>query len=281
MMTLKNILMHMDATDRCTERLKLAVDLARRHDAHLSGLYVVPESFYPFVNDGAYYPQAEINDWIKAEKKIAKNVEQSFRDFIEHEGILGEWRSEQGTLRRTVALHARYADLTIVGMGNTENSKNYIDPFLAEDVVMESGRPILVVPKTGQFDGVGKRVLVCWNASREAIRAINDAMPLLQLADEVTVLVVNPDEPSSGDHGEIPSADITLHLARHGVKAEAKSIKSDQSKLGEIILSRAFDAKVDLIVAGAYGRSEAREWLFGGVTYTLLHESTVPAFLSH
>lgn len=280
-MTLKNILMHMDATDRCKERLKLAGNLALRHDAHLSGLFVVPETFYPAFDDGTIFPRDVVENWQKEEQKNAENAEKTFRKFVDAAGIHGEWRSEQGPLRPIVSLHARYTDLTIVGMGNTDNSKKYVDPFLAEDVVMESGRPILVVPNTGNVDNCGKHILVCWNAKREAIRAVNDSMPLLQMADKVTVLTVNPEEPDSGNHGDIPSADIALHLARHGVKAEATSVKSDQSSVGEIILSHAFASNADMIVAGAYGHSEAREWIFGGVTNTLLRDSTVPTLLSH
>jgi nucleotide-binding universal stress UspA family protein len=280
-MTLKNILLHMDATDRCEERLHLAGDLAQRNDAHLSGLFVIREPFYPVYADGAYFPQDMIDNWEKDEKEDAEKAEKTFQEFVEAEGIHGEWRSEQGPLGQVVSRHARYADLTIVGKGGMDDPKHYPDPFLAEDVVMESGRPVLVVPNAGHFAGFGKRVLVCWNASREAVRAINDAMPLLQLADKVTVLVVNPEKPSSGDHGDIPSADIALYLARHGVKAEATSVKSNQSDVGGIILSRAFDADADMIVAGAYGHSRTREWILGGVTKTLLHETTVPAFMSH
>jgi nucleotide-binding universal stress UspA family protein len=280
-MALKNILVHMDATDRCEERLHLAGDLAQRNDAHLSGLFVFPEPFYPVYGDGAYFPQDMIDNWQKEEEENAEKAEKTFQEFVDAEGIHGEWRSEQGSLGQVVSRHARYADLTIVGKGSAVDSKQYPDPFLAEDVVMESGRPVLVVPNAGHFDGIGKRVLVCWNASREAVRAINDAMPLLQSADKVTVLAVNPEKPSSGDHGDIPSADIALYLARQGVKAEATSVKSNQSDVGEIILSRAVDADVDMIVAGAYGHSRTREWILGGVTKTLLHETTVPAFMSH
>jgi nucleotide-binding universal stress UspA family protein len=280
-MALKHILVHMDATDRCEERLHLAGDLSRRNDAHLSGLFVIPEPFYPVYGDGAYFPQDMIDNWENEEKENADKSEKTFQEFVESEGIHGEWRSEQGPLGQVVSSHARYADLAIVGKGSIDDPKHYPDPFLAEDVVMESGRPVLVVPNAGHFEGFGKRVLVCWNASREAVRAVNDAMPLLQAADKVTVLVVNPENPSSGDHGDIPSADIALYLARHGVKAEATSVKSNQSDVGEIILSRAFDADADMIVAGAYGHSRTREWILGGVTKTLLHETTIPAFMSH
>jgi nucleotide-binding universal stress UspA family protein len=242
----------------------------------------VPETIHPAArDDAAYFPQDVIDKWEENEKNNAKKVEKVFQKFLELEGIHGELRSERGSLRQVVGLHARYADLTVISMGNTDNSKVYVDPYLAVDVVMESGRPVLLVPKTGHFDDLGKRVLVCWNASRQAVRAINDAMFLLQSADKVTVLVVNPEKPSSGDHGDIPSADIALHLARHGVKTEAASVISNQSDVSDVILSRASDANVDMIVAGAYGHSEAREWIFGGVTNTLLHETTLPTFLSH
>ena len=280
-MSLKNILVHMDATDRCEERLHLAGDFARRNDAHLSGLFVIAEPFYPIYADGAYFPQDMLDNWDQEEKENAQKAEKVFQKYVDAEGIHGEWRSEQGPLGQVVSRHARYADLTIVGKGSMDDPKHYPDPFLAEDVVMESGRPVLVVPNAGHFEDFGKRVLVCWTASREAVRAINDAMPLLQAADKVTILTINPDKPSSGDHGDVPSADIALHLARHGVTAEAASVKTDQPDVGEIILSRAFDIDADMIVAGAYGHSRTREWILGGVTKTLLHETTVPAFLSH
>jgi nucleotide-binding universal stress UspA family protein len=278
---LKNILVHMDATDRCEERLHLAGELAQRNEAHLSGLFVIPEPFYPIYGDGAYFPEDMIENWEKEEKENAEKSEKTFQDFVNSEGILGEWRSEQGSLGQIVSRHARYADLTIVGKGSIDDPKQYPDPFLAEDVVMESGRPVLVIPNSGHFNGFGKRILICWNASREAVRAVNDAMPLLQSADKVTVMVVNPEKPSSGDHGDIASADIALYLARHGVKAEAASVRTNQTDVGEIILSRAFDLDTDMIVAGAYGHSRTREWILGGVTKTLLHETTVPAFMSH
>jgi nucleotide-binding universal stress UspA family protein len=280
-MALKNILVHMDATERCEERLHLAGDLAQRNDAHLSGLFVIPEPIIPIYDDGSYLPQDVIDNWENEAKENKEKSEKVFREYVDARALHGEWRSEQGPLGQVTTRHARYADLTIVGKGSLDDPKHYPDPFLAEDVVMDSGRPILVIPNAGHFEGIGKRILVCWNTSREAVRAINDAMPLLQTADKVTVLVVNPEEPNSGDHGDIASADIALFLARHGVKAEAASIKSSLSDVGEIILSRAFDVDADMIVAGAYGHSRTREWILGGVTKTLLHETTIPAFLSH
>ncbi|MBN8909554.1 MAG: universal stress protein, partial [Rhodospirillales bacterium] len=121
---------------------------------------------------------------------------------------------------------------------------------------------------------------VAWNASREAARAVNDALPLLEGAKLVTVVAINPRQ-GIGGHGDVPAADIVLHLARHGVKAEAAHTVANDISDGEALLSYAADLGVDLIVAGAYGHSRAREMVFGGVTRTLLSEMTVPVFLSH
>ena len=280
-MTFKNILLHMDVTDRCQERLNVAGELALAHDANLTGLYVTAEPFYPMYAEAAYFPEDLLENFEKEDQENREIAEKKFRKFTEAQSIHNEWQTEQGALNSVVTKHARYADLTILGKGSIDDPKHLPNPFLAEDVVMQSGRPVLIIPNAGHFDGFGKRILVCWNGSREAVRAINDAMPLLQSADKVTVLVVNPEKPSSGDHGDIPSADIAHYLARHNVKVEAASTKTDQSDVGGIILSRAFDVDADMIVAGAYGHSRTREWILGGVTETLIHETAVPAFLSH
>ena len=146
--------------------------------------------------------------------------------------------------------------------------------------LMSSGRPVLAVPFAGTFPTIGERVLVAWNASREATRAVNDALPILENAKSVTVLAINPRHGIRG-HGDVPSADIALHLARHGVKAEAAHTVAGEIPDAEALLSYAADLSADLIVAGGYGHSRARELVFGGVTRTLLREMTVPIFFSH
>ena len=117
-------------------------------------------------------------------------------------------------------------------------------------------------------------MLIAWNASRESTRAVNDALPLLAGATMVTVLAVNPRHGIKG-HGDVPAADIALHLARHGVKAEAAHTVAKDISEGDALLSYAADLGVDLIVCGGYGHSRAREMVFGGVTRTLLREMTV------
>ena len=123
-------------------------------------------------------------------------------------------------------------------------------------------------------------MLVAWNASREAARAVNDALPILQRAATVVILAVNPHGGPRG-HGEAPGADIALHLARHGVKAEAEWFQAEDLAVGEALLSRAADLSVDLVVMGAYGRTRVRELILGGATRAMLQAMTTPVFMSH
>ncbi|HVC59558.1 MAG TPA: universal stress protein [Acetobacteraceae bacterium] len=287
-MAFKDILVHLDGGPRSAIRLGVAVGLARRAGAHLTGVYVVDipsaEFFY-----GAAMPLAaggaeRVVDQMRADAvAAAAPVEAGFRELLRREGVEGGWRLVEGNLPATVALHARYADLTVLGQANPYEHRDGLGRGLGAVVVatlMEAGRPVLAVPFAGDFPTLGERVLVAWNASREAARAVNDALPLLREAASVTVLAVNPRRGING-HGDVPAADIALHLARHGVRAEAAHTVATDIPDGEALLSYAADIGADLIVCGAYGHSRARELVFGGVTRTLLAEMTAPVFLSH
>jgi nucleotide-binding universal stress UspA family protein len=285
-MAFKDILVHLDNGPRTAIRLGIAAGLARRSGAQLTGVYVVDipsaEFFY-----GAAMPLAaggaeRVVDQIRAEAIAAADpVEAAFRELLRREGLEGGWRLVEGNLPATVALHARYTDLAVLGQANPYEQRDGLgQEALAVATVMGSGRPVLAVPFAGDFPTLGEHVLVAWNASREAARAVNDALPLLREAKAVTVLAVNPKRGING-HGDVPAADIALHLARHGVRAEASHTVATDIPEGEALLSYAADIGADLIVCGAYGHSRARELVFGGVTRTLLAEMTAPVFLSH
>ncbi len=285
-MALKDILVHMDNGTRCEVRLRLAAAIARQHGAHLVGLYAAdipsPEYFYgatmPFAGGGA----EDVVHRMRSDSAAASvNTETAFRDLLRQEGLQGEWRYVEGQVPATVSLHARYADLAVVAQPNPYDSHDETNrDAIVVTPLMGSGRPVLIVPYAGSFSSVGEHVLVAWNASREAARAVNDALPLLRRAKKVTVLAVNPRQGVDG-HGEVPAADIALHLARHGVTAEAAHTVAKGIADGEALLSYAADIGADMIVAGGYGHSRAREMVFGGVTRTLIQEMTVPVFLSH
>jgi nucleotide-binding universal stress UspA family protein len=282
-MALKDLLVHVDNTPRNAARIELAARLAIQHDAHLTGLHVIdiPSANYFYGAAMPFVPTnpEEIVERIRAEAvEAAKPIEASFRECLRRNGIEGEWRLVEGSPPATVALHGRYADLTIVGQPNRDEPQDA--DAVTVTTIMTSGRPVLAVPFAGEFPIIGERVLVAWNASREAARALNDALPLLLNAKHVTVLAINPQRGVVG-HGDVPAADIALHLARHGLKTEAAHTVAKDIADGEALLSYAADIGADLIVAGAYGHSRAREMVFGGVTRTLIAEMTAPVLFSH
>jgi nucleotide-binding universal stress UspA family protein len=282
-MALKDILVHVDTTPRSAARLEVAARLAVQHGAHLTAIHVIdiPSANYFYGAAMPFVPAnpEEIVQRIRAEAtEAAGPVETAFRDCVRRNGLQGEWRLTEGAPASTVALHGRYADLIVVGQPNRDEPQDA--DAVTVTTVMTSGRPVLAVPFAGEFPTIGERVLVAWNASREAARALNDALPLLTGAKQVTVLAINPQRGVAG-HGDVPAADIALHLARHGLKAEATHTVARDISDGEALLSYAADLGADLIVAGAYGHSRARELVFGGVTRTLIMEMTAPVLLSH
>ena len=143
---------------------------------------------------------------------------------------------------------------------------------------MSSGRPIIVFPQHGTTSRV-RRILAAWNATRESIRAVADALPLLVKAEAVEVLVVEDKRHAAG-HGQEPGADIARHLARHGAQVEVRRMPSGANDVGRLLLSQAAAFNADLLVMGAYGHSHLREWMFGGVTRTVLYEAGLPVLMS-
>jgi nucleotide-binding universal stress UspA family protein len=216
----------------------------------------------------------------QAWREAARGAQQLFRSRADVAGITTEWREREGDVAEIASLHARYADLVIVGQMEPGLPAGHSARALPERLLLGVGRPILVVPYAGVFTTVGERVLVAWNASREATRAVNDALPLLQRASQVTVLAINPRGGVSGD-GDVPGADLALHLSRHGVKAEASWVPAQDIEVAAMLLSWACDCQADLIVMGGYGHSRIRELVLGGATREMLQIMTVPTLMSH
>jgi nucleotide-binding universal stress UspA family protein len=276
-MALNDILVHLDSTPQATARLAVAADLARRHQAHLTALFVVDVSppVMGAADAGSGAVLAGLIDTLRADAlEAAAKVEAGFRETLRREGIAGEWRVSEGSTAELVSLHARYADLVVIGQADAEGAA------VVAATIFDSGRPVLVVPYAGSFAAVGERVLVGWNAGREATRAVHDALPLLEKAASVTVIAVNP-RVGLGAHGEQPGADIARHLARHGVRVSVEHTLAPEIGAADILLNRASELSADLLVVGAYGHSRLREFLLGGVTRSLLQQMTVPVLLSH
>jgi len=276
-MSYKTVLVHIDTGKRCAVRLDVAIRLAQQHDAHLVALHAIA----PFEPPG--YVMAEIGPAIiEAQKAVAANelaqAESAFNKQVSAAGLRNvEWRSAVDDLVDAMTLHARYADLLVIGQ--TEATEQaHVPADFPERLVLAAGRPVLILPSVGRFVTIGKRILVAWNPSREASRAVTDALPLLQRADKVHVMAVNP---KAGEHGSVPGADIGLFLARHGVRVEVKADHGAEIDVGNELLSRAADLEADLIVMGGYAHSRLKEWVLGGATRTILESMTAPVLMSH
>jgi len=273
-MAIKDILVHVDNTAACERRLTIAMNLAERHQAHLTAIFARAFGNLPNLSSGH---SREID-------KAREEAEARFNSTVVASGLSSEWRtaecgSSPDRVTDTLLIHARHTDLVVVGQYDRDRSDGSLPDDLAERLVLESGRPVLVVPYAGRFETVGKRALVAWNGSRESARAVNDALPLLKTAERVSVLALNPADDRV--HGEMPSADISLHLARHGVRAEAQHLVARDIDAGDMLLSCAADDSADLLVMGAYGQPRFRQLILGGATRTILQQMTLPVLMSH
>ena len=280
-MTYKDLLVHLDDAKGCGSRVDAAVRLAARHEAHLTGFYPIVE--IPLLNAIREQIPPDIQANMDAEAKAqAEAAQKAFKKAAERGGVSYETRTDQAldtTLARVVSMHARYADLVVVGQVDPD-ARPYVGSDLPEEVVLASGRPLLVVPHDWAPGPLGERVLVAWDASREAARAVSDALPILKQAASVVVVSIDPKSTPFG-HGRLPGADIALHLARHKIEVEVQSVEADRMEIGDALLSFAAGRGRDLLVMGAYAHSRVRELVLGGATRTILRRMTLPILMAH
>ncbi|GMQ96274.1 MAG: universal stress protein [Gammaproteobacteria bacterium] len=277
-MQYQDIVVHIDDGEAMPGRLAVALELAERFGAHLTGVYVDAGLALPTLIDVPVSPNI-IEELEDEHRQRCDRAEQQFKSSVDRSEASSEWRLARGEPAGTLSRHARYADLVILGQEGAEDQKMVIGG-LPDSVILTCGRPALVVPYIGARRPPGKHAIVAWNGSREAARAVNDALPLLVAADRVEVMCVNP-RGADPDDTDLSGADLCRHLGRHGVEAEAQELVAGDLEVGDLLLSRAADYDADFIVMGAYGRSRWREVVLGGVTRQLLNQMTVPVFMSH
>ena len=278
-MPYKTLLVHVDTGARAPVRVEIACGLARKYDAHLIGLHALTVIKLPG------YARAAVEGGLKLEAFQAKGAAEAARqsEAVFNRGVKAaglantEWRASIEDVLEVAPVHARYADLVVVGQPGPQDTSG-VEPDFVERLVLSAGRPVLVIPYAGSFSTVGKRVLVAWNAGREAARAVTDAIPMLRDAERVHVIAFNP---VGAPHGDVPGADIGLYLARHGVKVNVSQQTAADVDVGNQLLSRAADLDIDLIVMGAYGHARLKELILGGVTRTVFESMTVPVLMSH
>ncbi|WP_426318435.1 universal stress protein [Pseudoduganella sp. R-43] len=278
-MSYRTIVVHADRAANAEARIALAAAIAAREEAHLVGAAMtgMPRSMLAgrsYEGSGVF-----LADYLRrAEERVQLALEQ-FKSQADRLGVQSfEARSSNDDEYAGLCMQARYADLVVLGQAAAaDDNQDSLLPDLPDYVLLNCGRPVLLVPRTGRFPTIGKRVMVAWNGSVEAAKAVTAALPLLRGAEQVTLAVLGN---SADTLGESPGADIALYLARHGVNVEVLR-RPEPADPGKAILSLAADFNVDLLVMGAYGHSRFREMMLGGATRTILATATLPVLMAH
>ncbi len=275
-MAYRHIFVHLDSSAHCEKRMVMALILARRFGGHVTAVFSQIDGVVPYYGlpEGTPKTTADTGAWVvDAFAKRARDAEVPFDAFV---AALG---GANRVVKETTEA-ARHADLVILGQHDPDGGNGETPEDLVEHVLLECGRPVLVMPYAGIFYQTGTRILMGWNGTREATRALNDAMPLIETCEALHLLSVSPPRDLTTPMEET-HAQLLHHLKVHGVEAEAhREPKTDQS-VANMLVSRVTDYGCDLLVLGGYGHYGFPMILRGGVTRGLLQQITVPTLLSH
>ncbi|WP_296174854.1 universal stress protein [uncultured Brevundimonas sp.] len=277
-MTWSSLIVYVDDEPDNTQRIEQACDLAKAHGAHLIGVSAcAPET--PVAD--AYGAGILMGEVLTAQHERAesalKGAEERFRDLATRAGVSCEWRADVGDPTSLLVKHARAADVLIVGR-DSANASGWRAP-IPSDLAMRAGRSILIMPPNPARPVVGAPVLLAWTDSRESRLAAVAAIPLLREAESVRVLELC--DPEDVDGARLRTADVAAWLRRHGVNAEPDARAHDDRAAGRRLLDYATEMKAGAVVSGAWGHARMRQWIFGGVTQTLITESPVALLLAH
>lgn len=262
---LKNLVVHLDAHTASEKRMNLAIDLAARHGARLTGLFSVVDR------------RASAGD----DMEVARSA---FLAKAEAAGVNGRWVSGLSVSDRevadTVRAWAAASDMAIIGQENVANRSGDLPRDLPEYVILNAGRPILVVPFADNHETLGERILVAFNGGRESTRALNDAIPFLKRAKETRVALVNSKNLREGEHG-FTENDVVDHLSCHGIGVILERLDVENVSVMDMLLSRVAEEGKDMLVMGAYGHMSFPRLLRGSATRHILEHMTVPTLMSH
>lgn len=269
-MNLKDILIHIDNRPTCTSRMKTAIALAKRQDARVTGLYVIPHP---------YYASHHRNPLDKAEE-----AKQDFVAAVEAAGLEYEWicvdSARSGLdLPNALNLYAHYRDLVVVSQTDMEHPDRTIPPNLPEKAVLGSGRPVLIVPYTGDHARIGDQIMLAWRGGPESSRALHDSLPLLRKAEHVQVITIQGLGGDEAYHAH--DADIVSHMARYKLNLSSEKHVTGNLKIGDLLLNRCADEGIDLMVFGAFSEFRRGHQVLGETGRYLLEYMTVPVLMSH
>ena len=280
-MSIKTMLVHLDDGIDARSHVDTAAAIAHDIGARLIGAYLVPTpEITPTV--AALLPKDLVSRRLREMGEAQNAAKLAFHDAALRARVERiDWRAPAGDPRRALIAHGRYTDLVVLAQHDPDDPLADFGAELVTEALFGLGRPLLIVPFIGSPATPGERVLVASDGGREAARAMADAMPLIEQASEVRVLIGSGN--ASGDASSFTSQSSHLRswLSDHGVEPVIERADSDSNDKGEWLLSRAADYGSDLVVMGAYGHARVREMVLGGMTRTILRAMTVPVLMSH
>jgi len=191
---------------------------------------------------------------------------------------IGSQYVDRATVATLAARYARYADLTLIAP-QSEGSE-LVQSWVINGALFESGRPVMILPRDETAFPRVRRVLVSWDASVEAAKAVRDAIELMQGAEAVDVVLIDP-VPTFEGHGPEPGADLATYLGRHGIGVTIHRLPREGQEVAGILRRCATDFGSDLIVMGGFGHSRLRQRIFGGTTTSMIRESPIPVLMAH
>jgi len=279
-MSYRTIVVYLEQPSSVSRIMKTAVPLAETFGAHLTGTHVF--AGVPLVGTiSAQVPPEILEQYADMMREDAKTIKKEFAKAAKGRDFQTEWRDQEQTSARVNLLGAileqtRCADLLIVGEMGSEQRVGE----LTTDIILDSGRPVLIVPENGKSGDLSGKIVIGWDGSREATRAVFDALPLLKRAKTVDLVTVGKSDDAKNavraGGGEMASV-----LSRHGVNAEVVMVERGDSSAGDALLNYASENDGDLLVMGCYGHSRLRERLFGGATRHVMKKMIVPVLMSH
>lgn len=279
-MAYKSLMTVLTSAETIDATLAAAIELARRQDAHLEVLCLGIDR----TQAGYYYAGAAIvlqQEMLDRAEEDARALDAKVQARLAREDI--RWSSEAavaqlGALNGLVAIRARFNDLVVLpkpfGPG-----RSLEDEAIVEAALFEGQTPVLVLPERGLGESLGKRVVVAWNQSSEALNAVRQSLPMLRAAEVVDIAVVDPSQ--HGPERSDPGGPLSQMLARHGVRAEVSVLAKTLPRVSDILMRHVHDRDADLLVMGAYGHSRFREAILGGATRAMLESAEVPVFMAH
>jgi len=280
-MSWKDVLAIVAEADIDEPAVALAAAVATKFDAQLTATFLTPLPDEPL----AYEPTVVAGVWAELLGRARMQAEAERKKFEARLQKLGrdcDLRTAEALSRdlgRVAAVHARYADISVLTRP-MEGAVGDVREELIEGILFHAGRAILVAPPGWNGTEVGKKIVVAWDASREATRALSEAQPLLDVAKQVTVVTVDA-KPKAFGHGDIPGANIAAHLGRRGLPVEVRNADSGGRSAADTIMAEADATGADLVVMGGYAHSRLRELVFGGATRDLLRNAKLPLLMAH